>query len=259
MEAQILWLGALQGLTEFLPVSSSAHLALLPQWFHWKDQGQSVDVFLNLGTVAVLIFFLFPDLCAVCRGGCDTLRGRATAERTQCIQILLATLPVIVVGGLVEALCPLRLNHPVFLATITVIFSLILFFCDRRPTVSQHHPWRDALLIGGAQVFALLPGASRLGVCLSIMRYLGYDRITSFRFSLLLSLPPVLGALTLKGLKVLKTPLPWSWLVLLGGCLTAFLCGKLVLKGMFAWLKRGGTWTPFVLYRLLLAVAMMML
>ncbi|MDR1267729.1 MAG: undecaprenyl-diphosphate phosphatase [Holosporales bacterium] len=258
--AQVLWLGTLQGLTEFLPISSSAHLALLPRFLHWQDQGQSVDVFLNIGTLGALFFYLFRELRMSLRGARDVLFGRKTPEQAFLLKALVATAPVILAGWIVETFFSSRLKSPTLLASTTVLFSLILLLCDRRPERPLHKtPLRDALIIGCAQVFSLLPGASRLGVCLSAMRFLGYDREEAFRFSLFLSFPPVLGAITLKGIKAIGAGAHPPWDALMGGCGMAFFWGMMTLGGVLWWLKRGGTWTPFVAYRLILAVLVVVL
>ncbi|MDR0406806.1 MAG: undecaprenyl-diphosphate phosphatase [Holosporales bacterium] len=256
-------LGALQGITEFLPVSSSAHLALLPQFLNWQDQGQGVDVFLNVGTLGVLFLYLFKEMRAFIKGGLDVVRRRTTSNRFFFLKVLIAALPVIVVGGIVEIFFESRLNNPVLLAGTTALFSIILLGGDRTPqrAASLHYQgsFTEAFLIGCAQIFSLIPGASRLGVCLSAMRFLGYDRIEAFRFSMLLSIPPVMGALTLKSVKVVMhaTVLPWG--AIMGGCIAAFVCGMLTFKGASYWISKGGTLTPFVVYRFFLAVLMFIL
>ncbi|MDR2416998.1 MAG: undecaprenyl-diphosphate phosphatase [Holosporales bacterium] len=255
---RLIVLGALQGITEFLPVSSSAHLALLPQFLDWQDQGQGIDVFLNIGTLVVLCLYLFREICALAKGAWDIILKRKTHDQVFFWQVIVASLPVIVVGGIIELCFESRPNNPVLLAATTGIFSLLLFLCDRvsqRFVLCRHQgSVVDALIVGCAQVCALVPGASRLGVCLSAMRFLGYTRLEAFRFSMLLSMPSVLGALTLKSVKVFTKGLILPWASIANGSIVAFLCGILVFWGMSHWLKKNGTFTPFVVYRVLLAI-----
>jgi undecaprenyl-diphosphatase len=256
----LLVLGALQGVTEFLPVSSSAHLALLPQLFDWQDKGQDTDIFLNIGTLSVLCLYLYREIVAFTKGKVDAVLRRATPEQGFFWKVVVSSLPVICVGAIIEVFFESRSDSPLIIAAVTVLFSLLLLWCDRIPQrfvlCRYQGSLVDALLIGCAQVCSLVSGASRLGVCLSAMRFLGYSRAEAFRFSMLLSIPPVLGALTLKGIKVFVrgTALPWG--AIMGGCAAAFLCGAFVLWGMTRWLLKGGTFSPFVIYRLLLAILM---
>jgi undecaprenyl-diphosphatase len=259
----LLVLGAIQGITEFLPVSSSAHLVFLPQLLDWKGHDQGIEVVFSIGTLGVLCIYLCREIRDVMRGALDVVWGKATPERYLFWKVVVASLPVIAVGGIVELCFKLQLKSPLLLAVMSAFFALLLFWCDRIPRRFVLHRYQgslvDALIVGCVQVCSLVPGVSRLGVSLSAMRFLGYDRLDAFRFSMLLSIPSVLGALTLKGLKAFSEGVVFSWGSIIGGNAVAFLCGTLVFYGMSRWLSKNGTFAPFVIYRLLLAALMIVM
>jgi undecaprenyl-diphosphatase len=244
--------GAIQGITEFIPVSSSAHLAGLPLIMKWSDPGHAADVFLHFGSLFAVFVVFWKEFALVLKGALHIVACQSSDQKTYALSLLIASIPIIVVFGIVEAFFPLRINSLMFIASNSILFGVLLWLADRQsikqPTDKQVS-CKDALIVGFFQVFSIIPGASRLGTCLTGMRILGYDRITSFRFSVLMSIIPVAGAVFLKTLKVLFSvvSLPWDGMIL--SCLVAFAFGILTLKMVLAWLKNG-SFSPFVLYRI---------
>ncbi|MDR1031963.1 MAG: undecaprenyl-diphosphate phosphatase [Holosporales bacterium] len=248
--------GAIQGITEFIPVSSSAHLAGLPLIMKWSDPGHAADVFLHFGSLFAVFVVFWKDIALILKGALHIVTRQASDQRTYALSLLTASIPTIVVFGIVEVFFPLRINSLMFIASNSILFGVLLWLADRRSTSpSKQVSCKDALIVGFFQVFSIIPGASRLGTCLTGMRILGYDRITSFRFSILMSIIPVAGAVFLKALKVLFSvvSLPWDGMIL--SCLVAFAFGILTLKVVLAWLKNG-SFLPFVLYRIGLGAAL---
>ena len=208
----------IQGITEFLPVSSSGHLILLPSLTGLADQGQTADVAAHLGTLAAVMLYLRRDLTDMTISLLPRADAVQTARRLAGL-LILASLPVIAVGLAVELAAPSLLRLAVTVAAANLVFAVWLFWADRQPVRTTLHEggtrfdWsrltiRQALLIGLAQIFALIPGASRSGVTMTMARQLGLDRLSAARFSLLLSIPVISGAAVVKlaGLISADTP-----------------------------------------------------
>lgn len=252
-------LGIIQGITEMLPVSSSTHLLVFSKLRGLPDQRMSFDLFLNIGTVLAIVAFFWPQIWKLARGGFDVLCRRKSENRELFLTIILANIPVIVVGAIMERFLGDSLHSPSIIAASLVIFGGILWWCDRIPASSTASApakvsRRDAVLTGFAQVFGLIPGVSRLGACFSMLRYLKYERQEAFRFSMILSLLPVCGACFLKCIKILKGTLvieDWSMVGL--GCCFSFIFGLVSLFAMMAFLKRHGI-LFFSVYRAIFAI-----
>ena len=203
----LILIATVQGLTEFLPVSSSGHLALIPIITNFAYQGRLIDVAAHVGTLIAVAFYLRVEIISIITallrfGRSDPVNARLG------ILLLLATIPVVIAGYLVNYADWRWLDMVQTLAIANFGFAIILWFSDNVP-IKKHGldsiTWLPALLIGAAQICALIPGASRSGVTISAARFLGYDRITATRLSLLLSLPTIAGAGLLKSLDLAES------------------------------------------------------
>ena len=256
---QILALALLQGLTEFLPISSSAHLILLPILLGWEDQGLVFDVAVHLGTLAAVVAYFRFELIAITRAwGRDVFGGHKTAESRLGWAVLIGTIPAGLAGLLLAGMVELYLRSPMVIALATIGFGGLLWWSDARGRRNRDEyslTWKDILVIGGAQALALIPGTSRSGITMTAGLALGLDRRSTARFSFLLSIPVILlaGGLKVGELSAEVGPVDWTALALgvLISAISAYLCIGFFLKlidriGMF----------PFVIYRFLLGVVL---
>ena len=255
---QILVLAIVQGITEFLPISSSGHLVLTSKILEWPDQGLLIDVAVHVGTLAAVMIYFWRDLLTISVGTARLAIGRGGPGARLAGYILVATSPVVILG---------------FFGAITSqsIFAISRLLPGRRSVwhfiwVSDHvgmtvrriehlSLW-DALFIGGAQVLALIPGTSRSGITMTAGRFLGLERVEAARFSFLLSIPTILGAGVLGGLELRESAdiqLGQDVLLAIG---LSFVAGLISIAVMMHWLSRAG-FTPFVIYRLLLGCALL--
>jgi len=254
---QALWLAVLQGLTEFLPISSSAHLVIPSLLLGWPDQGLAFDVAVHVGTLSAVLLYYRRDLQELLSGCLAWSRGgdgRGAPELTLCLAV--ATLPAVLMGLLAGSLVEEYLRSLPVIATTTLVFGLLLWVADRRAARLQASVQLTlglALAIGIAQALALVPGVSRSGVTITAALLLGLTRQDAARFSFLLSIPVIAGAGLLKSLELAGAPQPVDWYLLLGAAgiagLTAYACIGLFLR----WLDRVGL-MPFVYYRVALAL-----
>ena len=198
----IVLVAAVQGLTEFLPVSSSGHLALIPLITDQPYQGRAIDVAAHVGTLGAVMLYLRADLLAMLMA----LRPDGDAAQRRLILLLaIATLPVIIVGFAVNDIDPAWLTDLRTLAIANLVFAALLWHADKADGVGRQimdMRYGGALAIGLTQCLALIPGASRSGVTMTMARYLGFDRLSAARFSLLLSIPTIAGAGLLKGIDI---------------------------------------------------------
>ncbi|MDR2781021.1 MAG: undecaprenyl-diphosphate phosphatase [Holosporaceae bacterium] len=223
---QAFFLGAVQGITEFLPVSSSAHLVILEQLLEISSPEKVFDVFLNMGTLLVIVIFFRRQICDLLQGVIDFLWGKNTENRFFFLTILLSSLPTIIIGGVLETVFNTDAISKTVLFGSMILFSIVLYICDRSPTQKRNISRTDSMLVGLAQSLAFIPGVSRLGICLSMMRYLKYSREESFHHAMILSLPPILGACCLKLIKILgRGASIEDWQMVAVGSFSAFLFG----------------------------------
>ena len=259
---QVILLAILQGLTEFLPISSSAHLILLPLLFNWSDQGLAFDVSVHVGTLLAVILFFRTELTAMMHDwGASLLGHPATPKSRLAWAVLLGTIPVGIAGLLFNKSVEAILRSPTVIAVATTGFGLLLWWSDSRmrgTRTENNLTWKDVLVVGLAQALALIPGTSRSGVTMTAGLVMGLDRNGAARYSFLLSIPLILLAGGFKTLELIMQNDTVDWLGLALGtlvsALSAYLCIKLFLKlieriGMF----------PFVLYRLILGVVVFFL
>ena len=254
-------LGLLQGLTEFLPISSSAHLILLPVVAGWPDQGLTFDVAVHVGTLAAVLAYFRRELFGMARSGLVAVRtGRADADARLAGLVVLGTLPVVATGLVLDATGSLDVaatatlfRDAALIATTTIGFALLLWWADHRGARNRGERslgWRDALIVGAAQVLALIPGTSRSGITITAALALGFDRKSAARFSFLLSIP-VIAAAGLRSAMAIEAPQSPDWMALAVGTAVSALSAWLTIHLFLRLVERVGL-LPFVLYRLVL-------
>ena len=253
---QAILLAILQGLTEFLPISSSAHLVIPSLVLGWPDQGLAFDVAVHVGTLSAVLFYYRADLARMARSWFGSLAGAPADDDSRLVWYLaLATLPAVAVGFFAGDYIESDLRNLPVIATTTLVFGLLLGMADRRVAKpgSEQITLSLALLIGLAQAIAPIPGVSRSGVTITAALLLGMSRHAAARFSFLLSIPVIAGAGVLKGWELASSGAGVDWLLLAMGAVvsgvTAYLCIALFLR----LLDRIGL-MPFVYYRVVLAV-----
>jgi undecaprenyl-diphosphatase len=257
---QIVVLALLQGITEFLPISSSAHLILVPALTDWPDQGTEIDVAVHVGTLAAVMIYFRRDLGVLLGGLGAGLAGRPTPATGLALKLLVATVPLILAGGLLVGLdLTDALRNPAVIAWATLGFAVLLYLVDRRARTVRRVDEvgiAGALFVGLCQVLALVPGASRAGVTITGARLLGIGRTEAARFSMLLSIPAILSAGGYAALKLVLGGAAGLGLAAVIAAVLAFLAALVSIAAMMAWLKRA-SYTPFVIYRLLLGGALL--
>lgn len=259
---QVLVLAVLQGFTEFLPISSSAHLILLPLLVDWPDQGLAFDVAVHVGTLLAVLAYFRSQLWRMGRDWLRSLAVRHPVGESQWIwYLLVGTVPVGICGLVLTALGSESLRSTAVIAGATIFFALLLWWSDRfhRGTRGDADVgWRDVLIIGAAQALALIPGTSRAGITITAGRALGLSRESASRFSFLLSIPVVVMAGLLKGLEAWASPVPVAWLAMIAGTLISFLCAYATIHFFLQLVERIGLF-PFVIYRLVLGIVLILL
>lgn len=251
-------LAIVQGITEFLPISSSAHLILVPQLLGEADQGLMIDIGAHAGTLLAVILFFWRDSLAILRGCGDVVRRRQTDEARLTLYLALATIPCVLAGLAILSYKETLLRHIPLIIISNVVWGIALWCADKyRPqekTLDNDFTWKRALFIGLAQVIALIPGTSRSGITMTAGRYLGFTRLDAARISLLLSIPITTAAVLAMLVKMAGSPpSPEQWQQFGIVAILSFVTSLLAVWGMMHWLKRFN-FTPFVIYRLLLAV-----
>ena len=200
---QAIVLGAVQGVTEFLPISSTAHLVLTPWFFGWPDPGLSFDIALHIGTLVALLLFFRAEWLQLAQGGLALLRGNRRAPNAQlALYLIIATIPALIVGALFAEFADSTLRHPLIIATTLIVLALVLVVAERtgrRKTELKDMSTADAITVGCAQALALIPGVSRSGVTITAGLFRGMTREAAARFSFFLS-TPVIGAAVSKAI-----------------------------------------------------------
>ncbi|MFM2484663.1 undecaprenyl-diphosphate phosphatase [Celerinatantimonas yamalensis] len=258
----VIILSLIQGFTEFLPISSSAHLILPSQLLGWPDQGPVFDVTVHVGTLlAVLLYFRRDVSQLFCAWWRAIVAKEHSAQSRMAWLIILATIPAVVFGGLFSGLIETYARSVSVIAFTTLVFGLLLGWVDLQAPErydESHMGVKHALYIGFAQALAMIPGTSRSGITMTAARQLGYSRGAAARFSFLLSIPVILGAATLLGAEVAGSPINVPWHQLGLGLALSFASALACIHLFLKWVTRVGM-LPFVIYRLFLGVALIWL
>ena len=263
---QAIILGMVQGLSEFLPISSSGHLLLVPWLAGWQELDPSVkksfDVALHLGTLVAVVGYFWHDVSTYVVEGTKLVVARKVPPTTDgklAWLFVLATLPAAVVGALFEDQIDSRLGTPTIIACSLIGFGILLAIADRtlgRRKVGEFRA-KDALLVGAAQALALNPGTSRSGITMTAARFLGFDRDAAVRISFVMSIPVIFGAVVFKFSEMISDGVPDGLLVpMIVGIVTSGLSGWLAVWGTLK-IVRTRSFMPFVIYRIVLGVVVL--
>jgi undecaprenyl-diphosphatase len=251
----------IQGVTEFLPISSSGHLILLPALTGTADQGQAIDVAVHVGSLGAVIVFFRQDVALAVRGGLSLLRGRIDADGAfLALCLIVATSPV-VLAGLALELSDLdaALRSTVVIGWTMILFGVLLWWADRTGKAEKPaEAWnlRDALILGLWQAVALIPGTSRSGIVITGGRFLGYDRYGAAKISMLMSIPTVIASGVLLGAEVAADADAALARDAAVAAALAFVAALAALALMFR-LLRTVSFTPYVVYRLILGAMLL--
>lgn len=247
-------LSIIQGITEFIPVSSTAHVILASKLYGIKTAGRMTEVSLHIGTLTVVMVYFRQDIKDFFQGLIKLFKGVITKEFNRCLMIGVATVPVVIAGYVINTYFNNSFRSLHIMGWTSIFFGMLLLFADKASPATKKYEsmtYKDAIIVGLFQVLALVPGASRLGTTIIASRLLGYDRVGSARFSFLLSIPVIIGAMTLLISQSYKTGgLQISTDILFSMAL-AFVVGCLVLRFVMFYLKRY-SFLPVAVYRIAL-------
>lgn len=253
-------LGLLQGLTEFLPISSSAHLILLPKLMDWADQGLLYDVAAHFGSLLALLIYFRKDLANMTTGWIRSFSSGHNSEADMVWFLLIATMPICLAGLLFHDVAG-HLRNPLVIAGATILFALLLWWADgygRRQRSLDDFRLRDAVVIGLFQVLAMIPGTSRSGITITAGLMLGLKRESASRFSFLLAIPVILLASGYELLNVTFSALQVDWPALFTVTAVSFISAWLTIHWFLKLVERTGM-LPYVIYRLFLGAVLIAL
>ena len=265
-------LGIVQGLTEFLPISSSGHLVIVPWLFGWNDfdtvaTAKAFDTALHLGTLVAVLIYLRKDLIVYITQGSQLIfsrRQQPTSAGQRAWLLVLSAVPAGIVGAAFEDKITEKLGSPALISVSLIVFGVLLIWADRRATSKNHLQSvdsltiRDALVIGTAQILALNPGTSRSGITITAARLSGYSREAAARLSFLMSVPIISGAVIFKLAKLVSDGIPDGLLVpMIVGIVVAGISGWIAMWSMIR-LVQTKTFAPYVVYRCLIGAGVLL-
>lgn len=257
---QIILLALIQGITEFLPISSSAHLILVPLLTEWQDQGLAIDVAAHLGSLFAVMFYFRKDISRILFSGINSILKKDVSNLDSRLfwYLIFASIPVLVFGFLLHDVISTYLRDPLIIAFASIVFGLLLWYADsvgKQVRQINSIGLRDAIIIGLAQVLALVPGTSRSGITMTAALMLGLDRQSAARFSFLMAVPIILVAGLYESLKLIQmnasVDLNNFIITVVLSAVSALLAIHLFLK----FLDKVGM-LPFVIYRLVLGLVL---
>lgn len=258
----IIILALIQGITEFLPVSSSGHLVLVHTFLGegkadlcWETN-RLMDVAVHVGTLLAVLLYFRKDIYMMLGG---LLKPKSDGFKLG-LYLILASVPVIIAGFGLQMIKPSLLCLVEIMAWMTLIFGIVLYFADKVDSTKEVKDmnWKNALLIGLSQMIALVPGVSRSGITMTSARFLGFSRVEAARFSLLLSIVAISGAGFLTGLDLIETGNIELGFDVLTAVVLSFIAGYIAISLMMKWLSKA-TFMPFVIYRVALGVVLLCL
>ena len=258
---QIIVLALVQGLTEFLPISSSAHLILVPYLTDWPDQGLAFDVAVHVGTLTAVVIYFRKEISKMFFAWLASLKGRHSEDSRLAWGVLIGTIPVGLAGLLFKDVISEHLRTPLVIAATTIIFGFLLWYADwsgKRSRDEHSLSWKDIIIIGCAQAVALIPGTSRSGITITAGLMLGLTASAAARFSFLLSIPVIVLAGGVETLDYLKVANTGDMNNLVYGALISAFSAYLCIHFFLMLLEKIGM-TPFVIYRLLLGIVLLSL
>jgi undecaprenyl-diphosphatase len=264
----IVYLAVIQGITEFLPISSSAHLILgrdlmtalgVPPAIGTAADELAFDIALHVGTLGAVIVYFRRDIAVLVLGLIDGVTGRGGPRLHLLLLVAIATIPIVIIGFSAKDLVTELLRFPEIIAWMTLVFGVALWLADRQVDPKREPlaiTKRDAVLVGLMQCLAIIPGVSRAGICMTAGRLLGFDRPLSARFSLLLAVPSIAGAGLLGGYDLYRAGDAHLTADAVVGGVLAFFAAWLAIAVMMRWLRHA-SYTPFVIYRIALGLLLL--
>jgi len=259
---QILILAIVQGLTEFLPISSSAHLILVPLVLKWPDQGLVFDVAVHLGSLIAVLVYFRREVIAMLLAWSKSLAGGASNNDSRLAWwVILGTIPAVLAGFLLKGIVETELRSAWVIATTTIVFGLLLWVADMGKSKSRKESQlklSDVVVIGCFQALALIPGTSRSGITMTAGLLLGLTRRAAARFSFLLSIPIIFASATLQTLELLQASQVIDWLALFLALGLSALSAGICIHLFLGLIEKIGM-LPFVIYRLLLGALLILL
>ena len=257
---QIIILAIVQGLTEFLPISSSGHLVLVPYLFEWTDQGLAFDVAVHFGSLVAVCIFFRKDIASLLAGSAQVVTGNVrTPESRMALAIALATIPAAMAGLLFASWIEQNLRDPSVIVYTLAGYGILMALADRfgrRERSMADVGFKEAFIIGCAQALALVPGTSRSGITITAARILGFERQDAARFSFLLSAPVIFLAAGYKFYELISSGETVAWGQLGLGALVSCVVAYISIEFFMRVVTRIGL-APFAIYRLLLAGAIL--
>ena len=256
---QAIALGIIQGLSEFLPISSSGHLALAPWLFGWEDPGLAFDVALHFGTLLAVLWYFRMEWLQLIKAtfGIITTGRIETPEKRRVIYLIVATIPGAIGGLLLQTRAESAFRSPELIAIALIVMGIVLWLVDKavdRRRILGEMRWIDSLLIGLSQVIALVPGVSRSGSTITTARGLRFDRESAAEFSFLMSMPIIAGAVVLEGPKALHEGAITN--ELMGGVVASAISGWLAISILMRYVSRH-SYGIFAFYRVALGIAVL--
>jgi undecaprenyl-diphosphatase len=262
-------LGIVQGLSEFLPISSSGHLILVPELFEWHELtrdpvlNKTFDVALHVGTLAAALWYFRAEIARYVSAAITSARTRTISTTDERIAWLLAisAVPGAIIGAAFSNTIDEELGDPILIGAMLIVFAVVLWIADKAPQqrADREFGTRDAVIMGIAQAVALQPGVSRSGVTISAGRWLRFDREAATRLSFLMSMPIIAGAALYKGVKVAADGIPSDFVEpMIWGTIAAGISGFIAIAGLLK-LLRSSSFAAFVIYRVLAGVAVIVI
>jgi undecaprenyl-diphosphatase len=247
---QAIILGIVQGLGEFLPISSSAHLVLIPWLFDWQDPGLTFDVALHMGTLLAVILYFWRDWMGLLKGA---ISRKPSEEKRIFWYLIIATIPGAAIGLALESKAETVFRNPLLIGVMLIIMGFFLFIADRQRQMRSIDTMTlsDAILIGLSQALAIIPGVSRSGSTMTVARWLGLTREDAARFSFLMSTPIITGAGILSMRDLHFSDINTAFIV---GVISSFIVGLISISFLLRYLRRSN-FKIFVGYRLILGLA----
>ena len=259
---QIIVLALIQGITEFLPISSSGHLILMPNLLGWQDQGLAFDVAVHVGTLTAVIYYFRKDVWLMTRDWSTSIVTRQPTSNSRLAWwVIFATIPAVSFGMFINDGLEETLRDPLIIAATTIGFGVLLWWSDiKGEQVRDEYSlnFKDIMIIGIAQALALIPGTSRSGITITAALMIGLTREAAARFSFLLSIPIILGAGTLKMKDLMESTAPVDWNAIIGGTILSAVSAYIVIALFLKWIQKIGM-SPFVWYRFALGALLLYL
>lgn len=257
--SQLLLLGVVQGVTEFLPISSTAHLILLPKVMQWPDQGLPNDIGAHVGSLVAVMLHVRQELKSIIVAGWEGVFFQRRDQASRMIWYLaFASLPVAIGGYLLYEVVATWLRNPLVIAGANLVFGAVLWWADRRHSGTRDMTdlnMRDAWILGFSQLLSIVPGTSRSGITMTAGLWLGLDRIGAARFSFLMAIPVILMAGSYEGYHYLKEATATDWTAVSIIAMSSGVTAWLTIHLFLGFLERTGM-LPYVIYRFLLGIVL---